>query len=193
MSLSLPPRNRSLPPQDIDNTSVMVMKDLKDLLRQMSQDQNKIHELLSFLGYALRSFSNLNQFLELIPLIASRVTDSDGGALILFKASGQMRLESLHCPERNQGGMKAQQVRTAIECAIQQVLTGSPTALDEMVSRYLGADVHLYGTSVLVKNAVRGRLYIFSRKPDENHDARSDHKCDAYVGKTIPDLLVDAD
>lgn len=167
MSLSLPPRNRSLPPQpDIDNASVMVMKDLKDLLRRMSQDQNKIHELLSFLGYALRSFSNLNQFLELIPLIASRVTDSDGGALILFKASGQMRLESLHCPEKNKGGMKAQQVRTAIERAIQQVLTGSPNALDEMVSRYLGADVHLFGTSVLIKNSVRGRLYIFSRKPD---------------------------
>jgi len=139
MSLSLPPRNRSLSPQpDPDKASVMVMKDLKDLLRRMSQDQNKIHELLSFLGYALRSFSNLNQFLELIPLVASRVTDSDGGALILFKASGQMRLESLHCPEQNKGGMKAQQVRTAIERAIQQVLTGSPNALDEMVSRISG-------------------------------------------------------
>ena len=167
MSLSVPPSKKNhVPVPDTETGSVVMLKDLKDLLRRLSQDQTKIQELLSFLGYALRSFSNLNQFLELIPLIASRVTDADGGALILFKPSGQMRLESLHCPETSDRAVQPQQVRTAIEQAIQQVFSGSTAALDEMVSRYLGADMHLFGTSILVKNNVRGRLYIFSHKPD---------------------------
>ncbi|CAN1212310.1 PP2C family protein-serine/threonine phosphatase [Tumidithrix helvetica PCC 7403] len=169
MSLSLPPR-KSSPPKKVSRTelddSLVLVKDLKEILRRSNQDREKISELLSFLGYALRSLSNLNQFLELIPLIACRVTDSDGGALILFKSSGQMSLESLHCPDNGAHGMQSQQVRYAIERAIQQVFSGSTTALDELVSRYLGADVHLFGTSILVKNAVRGRLYIFSRKTD---------------------------
>ncbi len=165
MSISPAPRRQSQS-KEPEHGSVVMLNDLKELVTRLSQEQTKIQDLLSFLGYALRSFSNLNQFLELIPLIACRVTDTDGGALILFKSSGQMRLESLHCPDDGGGGMQRQQVRSAIERAMQQVLSGSTSALDEMVSRYLGPDVHLFGTAILVKNAVRGRLYVFSRKPD---------------------------
>jgi sigma-B regulation protein RsbU (phosphoserine phosphatase) len=39
-------------------------------------------------------------------------------------------------------------------------------ALDHQVSHYLGPDVHLFGTAILVKNAERGRLYVFSRAVD---------------------------
>lgn len=170
MSISPSPRrvSTSKKPQTKEpvSGSVLMLDDLRDLVTRLSQEQTKIQDLLSFLGFALRSFSNLNQFLELIPLIASRVTDTDGGALILFKSSGQMRLESLHCLDNGSGGMHQQQVKIAIERATQQVLTGSSAALDEMVRLYLGSDVHLFGTAVLVKNAVRGRLYVFSRKPD---------------------------
>jgi len=146
------------------SSSVMTLQDLKDLLSKLHREQSKIQELLSFLGYALRSFTNLNQFLELIPIIVSRVTDADGGALILFKGGGQMRLESLHCNEIIHA--HAQRVRLAIERAIEQVISGSPTALDEMVSRYLGSDMQVNGASILVKNAVRGRLYVFSSRAD---------------------------
>jgi phosphoserine phosphatase RsbU/P len=166
MSIS-PARRRSSDTREPETGStILVLDDLKELVARLSREQTKIQELLSFLGFALRSFTNLNQFLELIPLIASRVTDTDGGALILFKASGQMRLESLHCPENSSNGMKSRQVRSAIERAIQQVISGSNTAVDDMVGSYLGSDIKLFGTSVLVKNAVRGRLYVFSRDPN---------------------------
>lgn len=163
--MSMSPTYRRSPQAKEPETgsTILVLDDLKELVARLSREQTKIQELLSFLGFALRSFTNLNQFLELIPLIASRVTDTDGGALILFKASGQMRLESLHCPENGSNGMKCRQVRIAIERAMQQVISGSNTALDDMVRSYLGADVKLFGTSVLVKNIVRGRLYVFSR------------------------------
>jgi sigma-B regulation protein RsbU (phosphoserine phosphatase) len=64
---------------------------LKELVARLHREQHKIQDLLSSLGFALRSFNNLNQFLELIPLMAARVTDADGGALILFKPNGQVR------------------------------------------------------------------------------------------------------
>lgn len=149
---------------------------LKELVSRLHREQNKIQDLLSSLGFALRSFNNLNQFLELTPLIASRVTDADGGALILLKPNGQMRLERLHC----QDGRQCQDVRRALELATQQVTTLSKgtsgrvilpipnltEALDTQVGQCLGPDVHLFGSSILVKNAERGRLYVFSHDPD---------------------------
>jgi phosphoserine phosphatase RsbU/P len=144
---------------------------LKELVSRLHREQNKIQDLLSSLGFALRSFNNLNQFLELTPLIASRVTDADGGALILFKPNGQMRLERLHC----QDGQACQDIRKALETATRQITAASASgklaaqvtaALDTQVSRSLGADIHLFGTAILVKNTERGRLYVFSRDSD---------------------------
>jgi sigma-B regulation protein RsbU (phosphoserine phosphatase) len=51
---------------------------LKELVARLQREQYKIQDLLSSLGFALRSLNNLNQFLELIPMIASRVTDATG-------------------------------------------------------------------------------------------------------------------
>ena len=45
---------------------------LKELVARLQREQYKIQDLLSSLGFALRSLNNLNQFLELIPMIASR-------------------------------------------------------------------------------------------------------------------------
>ena len=136
---------------------------LKKLVARLQREQRKVQDLLSSLGFALRSFNNLNQFLELIPLVASRVTDADGAALVLFAPNGRMRLQRLHC----QDGSPCQDVRRAIEMAMRQPSLASPTAsgLDTEVNRYLDSEVRLFGTSILVKNAERGRLYVFSREP----------------------------
>ncbi|WAL60210.1 GAF domain-containing SpoIIE family protein phosphatase [Thermocoleostomius sinensis] len=147
---------------------------LKELVSRLHREQNKIQDLLSSLGFALRSFKNLNQFLELTPLIASRVTDADGGALVLFKPNGQMRLERLHCQDN-----QCQDIRMAIENAARQLTVGKSTyggklvtlanrtaALDHQVNHLLGASVQLFGTAILTKNVERGRLYVFSRDPD---------------------------
>ncbi|MFE4104920.1 PP2C family protein-serine/threonine phosphatase [Almyronema epifaneia] len=149
---------------------------LKELVGRLQREQYKIQDLLSSLGFALRSLNNLNQFLELIPLIASRVTDASGGALVLFQPNGQLRLERLYC----QGSNHCQDVRRALEAATRQVtasfaaVSGSTlamarnimSALDRQVHRYLDADLQLFGTPIIVKNVERGRLYVFSRDPD---------------------------
>lgn len=156
---------------------------LKELVARLHREQHKIQDLLSSLGFALRSFNNLNQFLELIPLMAARVTDADGGALILFKPNGQIRLEQLHCQE----GPACQNIRKAIEKATRAVLAASSdtdidsatpasleliqAALDEQVSHCLGTEVQLFGTPILVKNVERGRLYVFSHNPQHSWTA----------------------
>ncbi len=172
------PRQPSQPsdrPDGVSNEMTPVFA-LKELVARLHREQNKIQDLLSSLGFALRSFNNLNQFLELTPLIASRVTDADGGALVLFKPDGQMRLERLHCQDNNQ----CHDIRQALE-AVTRRLTASaipspgkvvlpmPNAtaeLDHQISHFLGPDVHLFGTAIIVRNAERGRLYVFSRDAD---------------------------
>ena len=147
---------------------------LKELVARLHREQHKIQDLLSSLGFALRSFNNLNQFLELIPLMAARVTDADGGALILFKPNGQVRLERLHCQE----GQTCPDIRRAIEKATRAVTAASTqtesdsttaipleliqASLDEQISHYLGEEIQLFGTPILVKNGERGRLYVFT-------------------------------
>lgn len=160
---------------------------LKQLVARLHREQNKIQDLLSSLGFALRSFNNLNQFLELIPLMATRVTDADGSALVLLKPNGQVRLEQLHCQDHLQGV----DIRKAIEAATRHITdaagkTAPPslgalvqldlnegqnqekklTSLDNQVTRYLGPDIQLFGTAILVKQVERGRLYVFSRNPE---------------------------
>ncbi len=142
---------------------------LKELVARLYREQNKVQDLLSSLGFALRSFNNLNQFLELIPLMATRVTDADGGALFLYKPNGQVSLEKLHCQNIHQ----RKHIRKALEAATSVVTASLTTAqiipagatLDAQVSRYLGSQVQLFGSTILVKQAERGRLYVFSSDP----------------------------
>lgn len=147
---------------------------LKDVVSRLYREQNKIHDLLSSLSFALRSLKNLNQFLELTPLIASRVTDAEGGALILVKADGQLRLERLHCQASEGCPLVRQSMEQAARQVTEQALAAPGTlavstviqALDEAVRQLLAPEMQLFGTTILVKNSERGRLYVFSQSRD---------------------------
>jgi len=144
---------------------------LKEIVAQLNREQTKTQDLLSSLGFALRSFTNLNQFLELVPLMASRVTDADGGALVLFRANGQMRLERIHCSDET----SCHDIRQVLEEAMQSLSLpqghriGSAqlmNSLDDRLSHSLSSNIQLFGTAVLSKSLERGRLYVFSYDPD---------------------------
>ncbi|BAY63309.1 PP2C family protein-serine/threonine phosphatase [Calothrix sp. FACHB-1219] len=164
-----------LPSQPTDSnssaaTDVTPVVALKELVSRLHREQNKIQDLLSSLGFALRSFNNLNQFLELIPLMATRVTDGDGSALFLYKPNGQVRLEQLHWQDSGQ----RKNIRKALETATSQITLLPNTAplatatgiLDDQMHRYLGPDVQIFGTAILVKHTERGWLYVLSRDPE---------------------------
>ncbi|GAA6623656.1 GAF domain-containing SpoIIE family protein phosphatase [Scytonema sp. NUACC26] len=143
---------------------------LKELVARLHREQNKIQDLLSSLGFALRSFNNLNQFLELIPLMATRVTDADGSALFLYKPNGQVRLEQLHWQDSRQ----RKNIRKALETVSSQItyvpnsqpLATNTGMLDDHMHRHLGPDIQIFGTAILVKHTERGWLYVLSRDPE---------------------------
>ncbi|MEL6262738.1 MAG: PP2C family protein-serine/threonine phosphatase [Cyanobacteria bacterium J06626_6] len=152
---------------------------LKELVARLQREQYKIQDLLGSLGFALRSLNNLSQFLELIPMIASRVTDASGGALVMCQPDGRLILEQLHCS----GDSDCKNVRLALEMATRQITasmapvigpaesSGALTSatmlsLDRQAGRYLGADFQIFGTAIIVQNVERGRLYVFSQEGD---------------------------
>lgn len=144
---------------------------LKELLACWHREQNKIQDLLGSLSFALRSFNNLNQFLELIPLVASRVTDSDGAALVLFKPNGQIKLLREHCLD----GHACPDIRAAIEAIAHKMsqnfpLTSGNSSLlakfDYQIKSYFEPQVQLFAIPILLKNSERGRLYVFSNDPE---------------------------
>ena len=158
---------------------------LKELVARLQREQYKIQDLLSSLGFALRSLNNISQFLELIPMIASRVTDATGGALVLFRPNGQLRLERLYCPASD----TCQTVRYALESATRQITSSLAVSsetkgaegetalgyqaarnamvrLDQQLNHFLAPDLQLFGTSIIVQNVERGRLYVFSDDVD---------------------------
>ncbi|MEC4807113.1 MAG: PP2C family protein-serine/threonine phosphatase [Jaaginema sp. PMC 1079.18] len=173
------PVPRHQPSDDFDGlnsvSETTPVSTLKELVARLHREQNKIQNLLSSLGFALRSFNNLNQFLELVPLMAARVTDADGGALVLFRPNGRVRLEQIHCQE----GQACQDIRRAIEQAIRQnpQIRHNPesdraaqsvtyTDLDQEIRHRVSTDLQLFGTPIWVKSQEQGRIYIFSHDPE---------------------------
>jgi phosphoserine phosphatase RsbU/P len=147
--------------------------DLEELVANLNRQQKKTHELLSNLGFALRSFKNLNQFLELIPLMVTRVTDGEAGAIILFKKTGQLQLQQLHC----QGETGCDRLRQSIETAIHQTITDTfdrPEVdfhksfwgkLESKIELEIDRSIGIFRTPILLESGERGRLYVFSRNP----------------------------
>ncbi len=113
------------------STDIKPILALKELVASLYREQNKVQNLLSSLGFALRSFNNLNQFLDLTPLMAARVADAEGGALILSKNNGQVALDQLHCQDNQING----ELRRQLEAIIRQL--NQEAALENKNSRSL--------------------------------------------------------
>ena len=147
------------------NSKETPVSTLKELVASLGREQNKVQNLLSSLGFALRSFNNLNQFLEIIPLMAARVSDTDGSALLLYKGEGKIALQQLHC----QGGLECQEVRHSISKVTRQLGNKKTTELgenfdlDALIQKALPNDIQVFGTPILTKGRERGRVYVFTR------------------------------
>ena len=115
------------------------------------------------LGFALRSFTNLNRFLELVPVVAARLVGVEGALLVPFHADGRLWNEQL------------QILTTARSEPVIQALNkhepgrssgfGSDDALvlgmDRLVQRQLGS-AGVFATSLVARGRQRGRLYVFN-------------------------------
>ena len=133
------------------------MASVRQLLDSLSREQRRNQELLASLGFALRSFTNLGRFLELVPLVAMRLVEAEGALLVVFHPDGRLWREQLHAtaPEL---------IRQLASLSDDELLQASgdeavAALLDRVVRRQL-ADRPLFATSVVARGRCRGRLYV---------------------------------
>ena len=72
------------------------MVNLRQLFESLSGEQRRNQDLLASLSFAQRSFTNLNRFLELVPVVASRLLMTDGALLVPFQSDGRIWREQIH-------------------------------------------------------------------------------------------------
>jgi sigma-B regulation protein RsbU (phosphoserine phosphatase) len=63
---------------------------LRPLIDSLNREQRRHQELLASLGFALRSCTNINRFLELVTLVAARLVKADEGVLLVFHDDGSL-------------------------------------------------------------------------------------------------------
>ena len=150
-------------PQRGINQSTTATASLRQLLESMSREQRSNQELLVSLGFALRSFSNLNRFLELVPVVAARLVGVQGSLLVPFQADGRLwrdQLQMLPGP-RTEGllrALAAHEPGNMIGFGSDESLV---LAMDRLVQRQLGS-AGLFATSLIARGRPRGRLYVFN-------------------------------
>nr|WP_238546861.1 PP2C family protein-serine/threonine phosphatase [Synechocystis sp. PCC 6714] len=165
---SLPSTDASIPPGNFVNPPTSPIVILKELVAKLYREQNKVQDLLGAMGYALRSLHNLNQFLELTPLMATRVTDADGSVLVLMRDGEMVVFEQIH---GHKHGLKGT-IKGALQKARQSALAPSVDSsgilvhFDCSLRRELPA-IACYNTPILSHQREVGRLYIFSQ--DRNY------------------------
>ena len=135
---------------------------LRQLLDSLSREQLVNQELLVSLGFALRSFTNLHRFLEIVPVVASRLVGVEGALLIPFQSDARLWREQLHAvPFESCQELMRQiaSVQGASEIGFGSDETNL-SALDRLVQRNM-AQATIFSTSLIARGQSRGRLYVF--------------------------------
>ncbi|APB34651.1 Serine phosphatase RsbU, regulator of sigma subunit [Gloeomargarita lithophora Alchichica-D10] len=145
---------------------------LKELVARSQREHRKVQELLSYLGSALRNLHNLNQFLQLIPVIATRVCEGEGAALLLWQAKeGCLTLAQFHSHR--------EEWNVTLRPLLGDYLSRLPLEMAHPLFARLEVElpqvlqVTAVGTAVIVAGQEQGWLVVFSdRSGLVTHDAR---------------------
>jgi len=138
---------------------------LRQLLDSLSREQRRNHELLASLAFALRSYTNLRRFLELVPLVMARLVEAEGSLLVVFHPDGRLWRDHLQATSGDRCGEVLRQLAALPDPQL-RALSGEEAVaglLDGMVSRLL-APAQVFTTSVVARGRQRGRLYVFSHR-----------------------------
>ena len=138
---------------------------LRQLLDSLSREQRRNQELLASLGFALRSFTNLARFLELVPLMAMRLVEAEGALLVVLHPDGRLWREQLQASSGDLCAELVRQLAALDDSELQQYSGDEAVArfLDQRVARSLG-QARVFATSVACRGWQGGRLYVFSSR-----------------------------
>ena len=138
---------------------------MRQLLDSLNREQRRNQELLASLAFALRSFTNLSRFLELVPVVASRLVEAEGAVLVVFHPDGRLWREQLQ-GSPGEGCAEALRQLAALSDSQLQAQPGDQgvvALLDPLLHRLLGP-ARVIATSVVARSHMRGRLYVFSAR-----------------------------
>ncbi len=139
-----------------------VSASLRELLDSLSKEQRRNQELLISLGFALRSFTNLHRFLELVPVVASRLVGVDGALLVPFASDGRLWREQLHIIPVDHSQELLRQLGS-VETFMNAGFANDESQvdlLDQLVQRHMTTSA-IFATSLVARGRPRGRLYVF--------------------------------
>ena len=154
--------------QDIDSINSFssdASKSLKDLVNSLSQEQIFNQDLLLSLSFALRGFTNLQRFLELIPLLVTQLVGVKGALLVPFQDDGTLWCDQLQMVPNDED----QELFRQLFLLEEGKKTGfgmeekNIALLDRLVQRHFGSS-NLIATSIVSRGRQRGRLYAFDKK-----------------------------
>jgi len=145
--------------------SLLAYESAREFLDTLSKEQSINQELITSIGFSLRSFTNLDRFLELVPLVASRLVCVDGSLLVPFHSDGRIAREQLQVIPH-----------THADNLILKIFNFVPGEkigfsnneidvrnLDALVQSYV-VNSSIFATSIVARGVQRGRLYVFNSK-----------------------------
>ena len=140
------------------------MASLRQLFDSLSREQRRNQDLLVSLAFALRSFTNLHRFLELVPVVASRLLTVEGALLVPFQADGRLWRDQLQVvpTEPSQELLRRLSAFEPGHSAGFGTEESQLLAMDRLVQRLLPR-AGMFATSVVARGRPRGRLYVFDR------------------------------
>jgi len=150
--------------QATNSVSSAASKSLIELVQSLSKEQIVNQDLLLSLSFALRSFTNVQRFLELIPLLVSQLIGVKGSLIIPFQDDGSLWREQLYMVPYDEDHEVFRQLFLLEE--------GKKTGfgmqeknieiLDRLVQKYFDS-FHVIATSIVSRGRQRGRLYVFDK------------------------------
>ncbi len=159
-----PPRPHSAASFQSNQQSHSASESLRELLDSLSIEQKSNQELLASLGFALRSFTNLHRFLELVPLVASRLVGVGGSLLVPFQPDGRLWREQLQALPFDQNQELLRQI-ASLEAGLTIGFGADHSQLigmDRLVQRHM-SKASIFTTSIVARGQQRGRLYVFDQ------------------------------
>ena len=159
------PRSKEKYQYPINSLSSAASKSLRDLIDSLSQEQKANQDLLLSLTFALRSFTNVQRFLELIPLFVTQLVGIKGSLLVPFQDDGSIWCEQLQIVPSDEGQELFRKLflleeGTKIGFGIQEK---NILKLDRLVQKHFES-FNVIATSVVSRGRQRGRLYVFDKK-----------------------------
>ncbi len=149
----------------VNSLSDAASTSLTDLIDSLSQEQIVNQDILLSLSFALRSFTNLNRFLELIPLLVTRLIDIEGCLLIPFQDDGSIWRDQLQILSLDDGHELVRKL-VVLEEGMKSgfgMQEKNILLLDRLVQTHLSSS-NVFATSVVSRGRQRGRLYAFDNK-----------------------------